>query len=294
MKKIYLLLLIPFLVGAAPSRVSTYVTGTTIESVAVTGNEDAIFNYLQQGVEVIKDGTILDPDINVAAAIVASKLDLTPVTQNITHTGVLTQTGTAAFTSASFTAITDLGAVTTTGTITTGGKVTAAANEIEGSNFDVNGGAIDGTAIGANSETTGKFTTVESTQTTGTAPFTVASTTKVTNLNADLLDGLTSGDTGFKPFGSYTSGVVNSATQAATDLLLFVTVSADAGASEQMNIKIDSNSTPTTSRLNKSGWEADDLPSFYTFAVKKDEYYFIDTSNGSNLTVSALTVAMGS
>jgi hypothetical protein len=36
--------------------------------------------------------------------------------------------------------------------------------------------------------------TLQSTQTTGTAPFTVASTTKVTNLNADLLDGYTSGD----------------------------------------------------------------------------------------------------
>lgn len=48
---------------------------------------------------------------------------------------------------------------------------------------------IDDTPIGASTATTGKFTTIESTIATGTAPFTVASTTKVTNLNADQVDG---------------------------------------------------------------------------------------------------------
>jgi hypothetical protein len=47
-------------------------------------------------------------------------------------------------------------------------------------------------SIGATTATTGRFTTVTSTQATGTAPFTVASTTVVTNLNADLLDGFNS------------------------------------------------------------------------------------------------------
>jgi hypothetical protein len=54
----------------------------------------------------------------------------------------------------------------------------------------VTGGAIDGTAIGVTTASTGAFTTVSasgvitSTVTTGTAPFTVASTTQVANLNA--------------------------------------------------------------------------------------------------------------
>lgn len=55
-------------------------------------------------------------------------------------------------------------------------------------NADVNGGTIDGTTIGAASPATGRFTTIESTILTGISPLTVASTTKVTNFNADLLD----------------------------------------------------------------------------------------------------------
>jgi hypothetical protein len=47
-------------------------------------------------------------------------------------------------------------------------------------------------SIGATTATTGRFTTVQSTVATGTAPFTVASTTLVSNLNADLLDGFNS------------------------------------------------------------------------------------------------------
>lgn len=44
-------------------------------------------------------------------------------------------------------------------------------------------GTIDGTTIGATTATTGRFTTVQSTVTTGTAPFIVASTTAVANLS---------------------------------------------------------------------------------------------------------------
>ena len=60
---------------------------------------------------------------------------------------------------------------------------------------DINAGAIDGTAIGAASASTGAFTSVSassqitSTVSTGTAPLVIASTTAVSNLNADLLDG---------------------------------------------------------------------------------------------------------
>ena len=50
-------------------------------------------------------------------------------------------------------------------------------------------GTINNMSIGATTASTGRFTTGAFTQVTGTAPFTVASTTVVTNLNADLLDG---------------------------------------------------------------------------------------------------------
>ncbi len=48
----------------------------------------------------------------------------------------------------------DLGIVTTSGAITIGGKLTAGANEVEGSNFDINGGAIDGVTLGGASQVT--------------------------------------------------------------------------------------------------------------------------------------------
>jgi len=53
-------------------------------------------------------------------------------------------------------------------------------------------GSINNMSIGATTASTGRFTTGAFTQATGTAPFTVASTTVVTNLNADLLDGFNS------------------------------------------------------------------------------------------------------
>ena len=63
------------------------------------------------------------------------------------------------------------------------------------SKADINGGTVDGTAIGASSASTGAFTTVSatgqitSTLADGTAPMVVTSTTKVANLNVDKLDG---------------------------------------------------------------------------------------------------------
>jgi hypothetical protein len=52
-------------------------------------------------------------------------------------------------------------------------------------------GTINNMSIGATTASTGRFTTVQSTVTTGTAPFTVASTTNVANLNASSLNGAT-------------------------------------------------------------------------------------------------------
>jgi hypothetical protein len=73
------------------------------------------------------------------------------------------------------------------------GVVTLASSVL--TTTDINGGTVDGAAIGASSPSTAAFTTVSatgaitSTLATGTAPLVIASTTKVANLNVDQLDG---------------------------------------------------------------------------------------------------------
>lgn len=64
-----------------------------------------------------------------------------------------------------------------------------------GSNVTINGATIDGASIGGTTAGSGAFTSISassqftSTVSTGTAPMVIASTTAVTNLNADMLDG---------------------------------------------------------------------------------------------------------
>lgn len=120
--------------AGAPARVSTYVPLTTIRSSDVTSNEDAIFNYLQSGVSVYESDSITNDAVDSAAGILASKLNLSGISQNIIHSGTFTQSS-----SASFTTITDLGAVTTA---------------------DINGGTLDGVTIGGSSAGAGTFTTL--------------------------------------------------------------------------------------------------------------------------------------
>tara|TARA_Y100000310_G_scaffold292578_1_gene321451 strand:+ start:14037 stop:15059 length:1023 start_codon:yes stop_codon:yes gene_type:complete len=75
------------------------------------------------------------------------------------------------------------------------GKLTAGVVEIEGSNFDINGGTVDGitSLTAAGNLDIGSYElkaqTFESDVTTGTAPLTIASTTVVPNLNVDQVDG---------------------------------------------------------------------------------------------------------
>jgi hypothetical protein len=71
-------------------------------------------------------------------------------------------------------------------------------------------------AIGGTTPATGKFTTIQSTIATGTAPFTVASTTVVANLNASTLGGATFANPG--AIGS-TPGSGNFTTLGATGLI---------------------------------------------------------------------------
>lgn len=81
MKKLLSLFLILFhscgpVWAAAPTRTSNYTSGTTIRSSDVSGNENAIFNYLQAGVDTYSDGSIVNADISGSAAIGYSKLSL--------------------------------------------------------------------------------------------------------------------------------------------------------------------------------------------------------------------------
>ena len=72
---------------------------------------------------------------------------------------------------------------------------TANIDSLVADTADINGGTVDNAVIGGSTPAAANFTTVSasgaitSTVSTGTAPLVVASTTKVTNLNADQLDG---------------------------------------------------------------------------------------------------------
>lgn len=93
-KYFWLFLLIPAVVWASPpARQYTYTSGETISSSEVTTNEDAIFNYLQGGVDSIKDLTVVNADVHGSANIQSSKLNLTAINQNVANTGTFTNTG---------------------------------------------------------------------------------------------------------------------------------------------------------------------------------------------------------
>jgi len=111
-------------------------------------------------------GTATIPTLN------ATTLDIT----TIEVTNLKAKDGTAAATIAD-----------STGVMTIGSAVLTTA--------DINGGTADGVTIGGSTAAAGSFTTlsatgqITSTVSTGTAPLVIASTTKVSNLNVDLLDG---------------------------------------------------------------------------------------------------------
>lgn len=80
----------------------------------------------------------------------------------------------------------DVDAATARGTLGLGTMAIQNASAVA-----ITGGTINNTTIGASTATTGRFTTVQSTIATGTAPFIVASTTVVSNLNVSALLGST-------------------------------------------------------------------------------------------------------
>ena len=100
---------------------------------------------------------------------------------NLTGTASININGTVGATTASTGAFTTLSASTSV-SFSPSGAITL---------NPTTAGTINNMSIGATTASTGRFTTVTSTATTGTAPFTVASTTNVANLNASSLNGAT-------------------------------------------------------------------------------------------------------
>lgn len=80
----------------------------------------------------------------------------------------------------------------------------------------VNAGLLAPGAIGSGTPSTGKFTTIESTIATGTAPFTVASTTNVANLNASSLGGATFATPGAIGSGTASTGAFTTLSASST------------------------------------------------------------------------------
>src|SRR3990167_10881201 len=58
LRNLLLVLCLPFLLGAAPSRTYTYTTGQTIDPSQVTTNEDNIYSYLQGGIDTYSAGSV--------------------------------------------------------------------------------------------------------------------------------------------------------------------------------------------------------------------------------------------
>src|SRR3990167_8005995 len=95
LRQLLLILCVPLLLGAAPSRTCTYVVGEVIDPACVTENEDNLFSYTQSGIDTFATGSIsaanlasgsvasdeilndsiVNADINSAASIDFSKTD---------------------------------------------------------------------------------------------------------------------------------------------------------------------------------------------------------------------------
>jgi len=54
MKKLWILLLVPFLIGAAPTKANNFSSQTTIRSAEVNTNFDDLYGYLQTGVDTLR------------------------------------------------------------------------------------------------------------------------------------------------------------------------------------------------------------------------------------------------
>ena len=99
-RDLLLIFLIPFCLGAAPSRTQTYTAGQVIDPAAVTENEDNVFSYLQAGVDTIRNNAVETADLQ-DAAVTAAKLGTgavgaTAIASGAVDAGDMATTGTIA------------------------------------------------------------------------------------------------------------------------------------------------------------------------------------------------------
>ena len=123
-------------------------------------------------------------NLPIAGIFSAGSIQNTPIGSTTASTGAFTTLGASSTVTLSPASANVAISPTGTGTVTISPAGALTINPTAAS-------TINNTSIGATTATTGRFTTVTSTQTTGTAPFTVASTTQVTNLNCSQLIGST-------------------------------------------------------------------------------------------------------
>jgi len=90
MKKLYLIPILIFCLGAAPTRTKPYNDGDVIRSEDVTENEDNIFSYLQAGVDTYRADTITEAAIADGAVTTDQILNLTIVANDIAVGAVTT------------------------------------------------------------------------------------------------------------------------------------------------------------------------------------------------------------
>ena len=185
MKKIIIFFILLFgtinVINASPPSSSfTYAVGEKIQPSEVQQNETNIYSYLQSGVDTYADSTIVSADITDGTIVSADITDGTIVSADIADSTIVNAdiSGSAAI------------ADTKLDTISTAGKVSG--NAITTGSATLTALTTAGLTASANLDI-GTYelraNTLQSDVATGTAPMTIASTTKVTNLNADLLDG---------------------------------------------------------------------------------------------------------
>ena len=151
--------------------------------------------------------------------------------------------------------------------ITLGKKLEAGSVEIEGSNFDINGGAIDGTTIGAATAAAGTFTNLTASGTINFNGATVSDGGSVTtiDINGGTIDGVT--------IGGASAGAITGTTITATtftDSTATLTSGALSGVTQLDvdNVRIDGNTISTTNSngnltLSPNGYGTVTVPSGY-------------------------------
>jgi len=139
--------------------------------------------------------------------------------------------------------------------------------------IDINGGAIDGTPIGASSESTGNFSTV-------TASSATITTAEITNL-------VTSGTADI--FGTWDNSTYSVATnyQASTDgfvMAYFTPLGSFCG----LSIYTDSSDTPSALRARSHGNSGVTL--YVITPVKKSDYFRIEAVCSTSITINWLPI----